>query len=161
MKKLIVLIAIITLGCKVEVPAQFSGKALNDTFITLDEKEVTFKEIINKYKGKKVVIDVWASWCKDCIVGMPKVKKLQKEYPDVVFLFLSLDKSVKKWKKGIERFNLTGEHYFMQSGWKGDFGNFLNLDWVPRYLVVDKTGAIQLFKAIKATDKKVVEALKK
>ena len=44
----------------------------------------------------------------------------------------------------------------MQSGWKGPFGEFLDLDWIPRYLVIDKQGNIKLFKATKAKDKNII-----
>jgi thiol-disulfide isomerase/thioredoxin len=108
-----------------------------------------------------VLIDVWASWCKDCIVGLPNLKKFQKENPEVVYLFLSLDRNIKSWKRGIDRFGIEGEHYFMQEGKKGSFGDFLNLWWIPRYVVVNETGEITLFKATKITDKNIVEALKK
>ena len=47
----------------------------------------------------------------------------------------------------------------MQSGWKGAFGTFLDLDWIPRYMVIDKQGNIKLFKATKATDIKIIEAI--
>lgn len=148
-------------SCNTEVPTQFSKDALNDTFITLEGEDITFKSILEKHKGKTIVIDVWASWCGDCLRGMPKVKKLQSEYKDVVYLFLSLDKTQKAWKKGIKKYNVEGNHYFMQSGWKGAFGDFLNLDWIPRYLVINKAGNIEIFKAVKADDNKLVNALKK
>ena len=38
----------------------------------------------------------FSNWCKDCIVGMPKLKELQSEYNDVDYVFLSLDKSFTK-----------------------------------------------------------------
>ena len=47
----------------------------------------------------------------------------------------------------------------MQSGWKGSFGEFVDLDWIPRYMVVDKEGTIKLFKAVKADDKRIKEIL--
>ena len=28
----------------------------------------------------------------------------------------------------------------MQSGWKGAMGTFLDLDWIPRYMIIDKQG---------------------
>lgn len=161
MKKIILLVAIIFASCTTKSQTQFSEKALNDTFLTLQGDTIVFKEVINQYKGKKVLIDVWASWCGDCIKGLPKVVELQKENPDVVFLFLSLDKDLEEWKIGIDKYGVKGEHYFMKSGWKGDFGNFLGLDWIPRYLVIDKTGKITLFKAVKANDERITVALKK
>lgn len=148
-------------SCNTEVPTQFSEEALNDTFITLEENNTTFKDILSTHKGKTILIDLWATWCKDCIVGMPKIKALQNEFKDVVFVFLSLDKNEKAWKRGIKKYNLTGEHYFIQSGWDGVFCDFINLNWIPRYMVINKAGNIELFKAVKADDDKLIQAIKK
>lgn len=160
MKKILLILVIAFIGCSIEKPTQFSEKALNDKLITQSGKTNPFKEIIDQYKGKKVLIDIWASWCGDCIKGLPSVVELQKAHKDVVYLFLSLDKTPQEWKEGINKYNITGEHYLLQSGWKGDFGNFVSLDWVPRYLVIDENGKIVLFKAIHADDENVIEALK-
>jgi len=148
-------------SCNTEVPTQFSEDALNDTFITLEGESVAFKGILEAHKGKTVVIDIWAPWCSDCIKGMPKVKALQKDYKDVVYVFLSLDRNQDAWKRGIKKYNVNGAHYFMHSGWKGAFGNFANLNWIPRYMVINKQGNIELFKATKADNNKLIEALKK
>ena len=138
----------------------FSQKALQDTFTDLKGNKITFGKVLEKYKGKKILIDIWASWCPDCIRGLPKVKELQKKYGDkIISLFLSLDKSVEKWKAGIKKYQVIGEHYFVNSSWKGAFGTAIKLDWIPRYMVVDKKGHIQLFKAIKATDIQLAKAL--
>jgi len=157
---LILLCLISLMACKAqETPTQFSSEALNDTFISLEGKQITFADILKQHKGRTVVIDVWASWCRDCIKGMPKVKKLQENNSETVFLFLSLDKTEAAWKRGVVKYNLEGEHYYMQSGWKGAFGSFLDLDWIPRYLVIGKTGEIKVFRAIKADDKIIQEQL--
>ena len=148
-------------SCNTEIPTQFSEDALNDTFINLQGESVAFKDILEVHKGKTIVIDIWASWCGDCIKGMPKVKALQKDYKDVVYVFLSLDRNQDAWKRGIKKYNVNGAHYFMQSGWKGAFGDFVNLNWIPRYMVINKQGNIELFKAVKADNNKLIEALKK
>lgn len=140
----------------------FSERALSDKLLTLEGEVITFSEIINQYKGKKVVVEVWASWCSDCIKGMPKLNELQEKYSDdVVYLFLSLDKTPDSWKKGIEKYNVQGEHYYLKSGWKGDFCRSIALDWIPRYMVVAPSGSIDLFKATVATDVKFEAALRK
>lgn len=151
-------ILFLLLSCNTEKPTQFSQEALQDTFITLDGTALPFQDILAQYKGKTVLIDVWASWCRDCIKGIPKVKKLQEEHSEVAYVFLSLDKTDSSWKNGIKKYQLSGDHYYMKSGWKGAFGKFLDLDWIPRYLVLDKEGNIKLFKAIKADDPKIAEA---
>lgn len=155
----LIIMVLSVFSCNVETPTRFSEEALNDTFISLDDEVLTFETILEKYKGKQIVIDVWASWCKDCVRGFSKLKQLQEEKDDVVYLFLSLDRSIDKWKRGIDKYNIEGEHYYMQSGWKGPFGKFLDLDWVPRYLVVDAQGNIKLFRAVKADDKRIRERL--
>ncbi|AJR03541.1 TlpA family protein disulfide reductase [Siansivirga zeaxanthinifaciens] len=162
MKRIIVILALVIgfLSCKAQIePTEFSEAALNDTFVTLSGDNITFKDILETYKGQTIVIDVWASWCKDCVGGMPKVKALQEANTNVTYVFLSLDKSQEAWKKGIEKYNVVGNHYFMQSGWKGAFGEFIQLDWIPRYIVVDKTGNIALFKAIEADDNRIKNIL--
>lgn len=146
-------------SCNTDIPTEFSEAALKDSFITLEGESVKFKSILQKHKGQTILIDVWASWCRDCVKGMPKVKDIQKAHPNTVYLFLSLDKNIASWKKGIERHQVKGEHYYMQSGWDGAFGDFLNLNWIPRYMVVDKFGKIKLYKATKATDKNLKIAL--
>lgn len=156
---IVILITVNFLSCNFEHPTQFSEAALSDVFITLEGDTIPFKTILETYKGKKIVVDVWASWCGDCIKGIPDEKALQKEFPEVVFLFLSEDRNVERWKKSIEKYNIEGEHYFMANGSKGAFKDFLNSNWIPRYLVIDKKSGIKLFKAKKVTDIRIKEAL--
>ena len=148
-------------GCNISSPTTFPEKAVNESFFDINNKSVQFKEILNTNKGKKIVLNVWASWCSDCVVGLPNLKEFQKSYPEVKYIFLSIDRSVFRWKKAIEKYNIEGEHYFMKNGLNGGFGDFLNSNWTPRYMVVNEKGEIELFKAKKITDKRIVEALKK
>ncbi|GGK19361.1 alkyl hydroperoxide reductase [Yeosuana aromativorans] len=157
--KHLIIIGLVFFSCSAQEPTTFSKEALNDTFVTLQGENVTFKSILEAHKGSTLVIDIWASWCKDCIGGMPKVKALQQAHPEVTYIFLSLDKTQEAWKKGIEKYDVQGNHYFMQSGWKGPFGNFVALDWIPRYMVVDKDGNIKLYKAIEADDQNIKNVL--
>ena len=48
----------------------------------------------------------------------------------------------------------------MSSGWKGAMGDFLNLDWIPRYLLVNTEGEIVVYKAVKLNDKNLLKNLK-
>lgn len=148
-------------SCSKAQKTAFTAEALNEVMLTLDEKPISFSDILKKYKGKTIVIDVWASWCPDCIKGMPKVVSLQKQFPNAVYLFLSYDKTVESWKAGIEKYNVRGEHYLIQSKWKdGAFRAAIDLDWIPRYMVVDATGKIALYRVIEADDDKLLTTLK-
>ncbi|MGJ8760330.1 MAG: TlpA family protein disulfide reductase [Polaribacter sp.] len=161
-KKIIVLVFVSFLAsCSLETPTEFSEKALLEKVYDLNDEVSTFKDVIDQYKGKKVLIDVWASWCRDCLVGMPKVKELQTAFPEVVYLFLSVDEKKSSWKRGVKRYDVIGEHYNLPQGMKkGDLVGFLNLSWIPRYVVVDENGKIILFNATDASDKNIIKVLK-
>ncbi|WP_405608519.1 TlpA family protein disulfide reductase [Polaribacter sp. Asnod1-A03] len=160
-KVIIFTVFIILVSCNLEKPTVFTEKARNEKVYNLNGDSFSFKDILNQYKGKKILIDVWAGWCRDCIQGLPKVKELQKEYPEVIYLFLSVDERQATWKKGVKRYNITGEHYNLPNGMKeGDLVAFLNVSWIPRYLVVDENGKIAVFNVTKAYDKKIKDALK-
>jgi len=152
MKYIPILLIILCFSCKTETPIALSKGALNDTFITLKGEPITLKDILKQHSNKTIVIDIWASWCRDCIVSLPKVTALQHEFPEAVYVFLSLDKKQTTWKNAVQKLQIQGEHYYMLSGWDGPFGDFIDLDWIPRYMIVDEKGIIKLFKAIRAHD---------
>ena len=138
----------------------FDKAALDDKMIATDGTETTFRQVLEQYKGKTVVVDVWASWCPDCVKGMPKVKALQEKFPEVTYLFLSYDKTPESWKEGIAKNNVVGEHYLIGSAWKGGtFSEAIKLDWIPRYMVLDTEGNVALFKAIEADDEQLIATL--
>jgi thiol-disulfide isomerase/thioredoxin len=164
MKKILILplLLVAMISCTQAQETSFTAETLNDKMTTIKGEELAFKDILAKYKGKTVVIDVWASWCPDCVKGMPKVQSLQKQFPEAVYVFMSYDKTDASWKKGIEKYNVKGEHYHIGNNMKkGDFSQGIKLDWIPRYMVVDKNGKIALFKAIEADDEKLITTLKK
>ena len=161
MRRIVYLVLLLVIiSCDFESPTQFSKEALQDEFIDLNGESTNLEVVLQSHKGNKILIDVWASWCSDCIVGMPIVKQIQSEFPEVTYLFLSQDRSEKSWKNGIEKYDIQGEHYFLKNGSNGPFSEFLNSNWIPRYMVVNEEGQITLFKAKKATDKRIKEALK-
>lgn len=162
-KTLLLLCAVFSfINCSKAQKTSFTPEALSEELVTFEGNKTTFQEVLKKHEGKTIIIDVWASWCPDCIKGMPKMKALQSEFPDAVALFLSYDKTPESWKKGIEKYNVKGEHYLITSNWKsGGFKSAIDLDWIPRYIVVDKTGKIALYRAIEADDETLINTLKK
>lgn len=161
MKKIFFIILIVFASCNSEKPTQFSEEANLEMLIGLDNSKITLREVLQQHKGKKILIDVWASWCKDCIASVPKIKELQKEFPEVAYLFLSVDRSNPSWKRAINKYHLVGEHYILPEGMDdGEFVKFINLNWIPRYMVINEEGEITLFKATDASDKNIKEALK-
>jgi thiol-disulfide isomerase/thioredoxin len=162
MKKFALLIvAFVTFSCSQAQKTEFSKTALSETLLAVDGSQVKFQDILNNQKGKVTVIEVWASWCGDCVKAMPKLKELQTNNPDVSYVFLSMDKTADKWKAGIEKHELNGLHFMANDGMKGTFGKAIDLDWIPRYIIIDKTGKIVVYRAIETDFEKINETLKK
>ncbi len=157
MKKItLIILAMITMSCNSQ---KFSDKALSTTLLSLEDKQVSFQDILKKHIGKTLVIEVWAGWCGDCIKNMPNLKKLQSNHPNVDFLFISMDKTSEKWKVAVEKHELVGDHFMANEGMKGVFGTAMDIDWIPRYIILNKKGEIELLRAIETDFDKVNETL--
>jgi thiol-disulfide isomerase/thioredoxin len=150
MKKLIYMAAVIILSfsCSDAQKSTFSTAALENKLQASNGSTPTFEQILEKHKGKTTVIEVWASWCGDCVKAMPQLKEMQIKHPEVDYVFISVDKAEDKWKAGIEKHDLQGDHYFVTDGMKGAFGKAIDLDWIPRYIILDREGNIVTYRAI-------------
>jgi len=164
-KTIVILISIVFFSCsKKEVKSKFSAEALAEQVVSQNGETTNLAAIFQKDKGKTIVVDVWASWCGDCLASLPKVKVLQEQTKDndaLVYVFLSVDKKQSAWKNAIVKRNIVGEHYFLPLGMKKSiFGKDIDLDWIPRYLVIGKDGEIKLFRAIVPEDPKILATIK-
>ncbi|WP_396154328.1 TlpA family protein disulfide reductase [Flavobacterium sp.] len=159
MKKILATLALGLGLTSCQAQTEFSKESLTAKLINSENQGITFEEILKQNQGKTVVIEVWASWCGDCVKNMPQVKKLKEKYSDVAFVNLSCDKTFDAWKSGIEKHEVTGENYLIPDGMKGEFGSSIKLDWIPRFIVIDKEGKIVLFRAIEKDFDKIIESI--
>ncbi|MDN3676586.1 TlpA disulfide reductase family protein [Flavobacterium paronense] len=163
MKKIVLclMVTISALSCSKAQNKEFSKESLSKKLISPENKEIAFSDVLKKHLGKVTVIEVWASWCGDCVKAMPKVKEMQSKNPNVDYVFISMDKAFDKWQAGIEKHELKGDHYWVTDGMKGEYGKSIDLDWIPRYIVIDKKGKIIIYRAIETDFDKINEQLKK
>jgi len=140
----------------------FPDSVKNLSMLKLDGSHVDFASVLKLHQGKKVIIDFWASWCRDCIIGLPKLEKLKQKTGDkVVYIFISVDEDDTKWRSAINRFDIRGEHYRIEKGWYNALSNYVELDWVPRYIVLNEQGKIIMPKAIVANNEALEKSLMK
>lgn len=171
MKKIIiVLLLMVSVGVFAQkIPAisktVFSKEALAQKIISLEGKKLSISEIIKKHEGKILIIDFWASWCRDCILALPFTKELKEKNPEIQFVYFSLDRSYEQWKRGLDKYGiLEYENYWFDEGWKNNFNNYIDLNWVPRFMVIDQKGAIANYYSIHPNDpemNKTIDELKK
>ncbi|WP_188618597.1 TlpA family protein disulfide reductase [Cloacibacterium rupense] len=138
----------------------FSKEALAQKITDTDGKTTTISKILEKHKGKVLVIDLWASWCRDCLNAMPKAKELEEKNTNIDFVFLSLDRNFEAWKKGLEKHNMQNkENYWFNEGWKNNFNNYIDLNWIPRYLVINQKSEIAKYYAITPEDPEIQKTI--
>ncbi|MGE7777553.1 TlpA family protein disulfide reductase [Chitinophaga sp. NPDC101104] len=99
---------------------------------------------LSDFKGKVVLVDVWATWCGPCKAELPALKQLEQELhgPDIVFMGVSVDveKDKQKWLDFVKTENLKGVQLFA-SGWS-EIAKYYEIKGIPRFMVFDKQGNI-------------------
>ncbi|HEY9259363.1 TlpA disulfide reductase family protein [Chitinophaga sp.] len=70
---------------------------------------------LSDFKGKIVIIDIWATWCTVCVAELPiyhKIKDSYKDKKDIVFLTIGLEgpDEMEYWKEFSAKKQLSGEH---------------------------------------------------
>jgi len=168
MKRILIylLLVVFQFGYSQEVPkvlkTKFSKEALAQKLEDKDGKAISINEILKQHKGKILILDFWAGWCRDCLKAFPKAKELEAKNPNVNFVFLSLERSKEGFLKSLDRFEMADkENYWFSSGWKNDFNNYIDLNWIPRYIVVDQKSAISKYYAISPDDPDIQKTIDK
>tara|TARA_R110002049_G_scaffold45305_2_gene132233 strand:+ start:804 stop:3683 length:2880 start_codon:yes stop_codon:yes gene_type:complete len=107
------------------------------------EAEKIFEAIIEKYKGKVVFVDFWATWCGPCLSGMQKMKPLKEELKDedIVFVYITNQTSPEKTYTNMIP-NINGEHYRVSADEWNYLGKKFNITGIPHYTLVDKAGKV-------------------
>ncbi len=126
---------------KTEFNKKQTGYHVNETPETEGDK--LFDAIIQKYKGKVVFVDFWATWCGPCRSGIEKLKPLKEELKDkdIVFVYITDESSpVDNWNMMIP--DIKGEHYRLKKDEWNYLASKFKISGIPHYVLVNKEGKV-------------------
>lgn len=136
--------------------ALMPGKLAPD--FSLSTKEGN-KIALSSLRGKYVLIDFWASWCKPCRAAIPHWKEIYPKYKDKGFEILALsgDRNHADWIKAMDVEQMPWLQVvddFPPGQMNSVVGGIYQVSFIPFYVLLDKAGKILVFSG----DKKEIDA---
>ena len=125
------------------------------TFPGIDGTEVSLSD----FKGKVVLVNIWATWCKPCVDEMPSMEKLYRKFKGQNFeiLAVSIDEAGRDTVAPfMNKYKLTFPALIDS---KGTIKSLYGATGVPESFIVDKNG-ILVNKIVGATNWATPEAFR-
>jgi len=139
--------------------AQSAGMAPEITMPDTEGK--TFS--LSSLRGKYVLVDFWASWCRPCRGENPNVVAAYKKFKGKNFTILSvsLDKDKEEWLKAIKEDGLEWKNISDLKYWNSAAVSLYGIEGIPYNVLLDPQGKI-IAKELRGDDlgAKLAEVLK-
>lgn len=99
---------------------------------------------LNDFRGKYLLIDFWASWCKPCREQLPEVKDLYSEFgpKGLNIIGISLDSERGRWIDALESEQLMWPQVSELKKWDQQVVSDYNVSAIPFMVLVDGDGKI-------------------
>ncbi len=114
---------------------------------------------LNNYRGKVIVLDIWATWCGPCRAMIPHEREMVKKFKDKPFAIISLsaDEDKEDLTSFLKKNSMPWTHW-----WNGNKSEILkkwNIQFYPTIFVIDAKGVIRYKNIREKALEKAVEKL--
>ncbi len=108
---------------------------------------------LSQLRGKVVLVDFWASWCRPCRIENPNVKRVYERFKNKGFeiLGVSLDRDHAAWVKAIQDDGLPWKHVSDLGFWNNAAAQEYGVSSIPYTVLLDRDGNI-LEKGLRGED---------
>ena len=99
---------------------------------------------LSSLKGKVVLLDFWASWCRPCRIAIPSVVRLYDKYKSkgLEVYGVSIDEKKSAWLKAVKQDSITYLQVNDKAGWYAKVTLVYGVNEIPATFLIDKKGEI-------------------
>ena len=119
----------------------------SDNLANISEGEALLKKILEPYKGKFVLLDIWGTWCGPCKEALSHSTEEYarlKDY-DIQYLYLANESPQTAWENVIKEYNVSGPnvaHYNLPEEQQAAIERHLNVHSWPTYKLFNRDGEL-------------------
>lgn len=113
----------------------------------LTEGGQILQKILEPYRGKIVLLDIWGTWCgpcKDALSHSQEEYERLRDYP-MVYLYLANHSPEDSWKNVIKEYNVTGDnvaHYNLPEAQQKAVENHVRINGYPTFRLFNRQGQL-------------------
>jgi thiol-disulfide isomerase/thioredoxin len=119
----------------------------NDDVADMSDGEKILRKIIEPYKGRVILLDIWGTWCGPCKEALSHSTEEYERLKDIdmVFLYLANRSPQTAWENVIKEYNVSGPnvaHYNLPSAQQDAIERHLNVHSFPTYKLFNRNGEL-------------------